>query len=295
MISAIQSAGNGYGHAATQSRTNAVYGGSTAGASASSQVTISAAAREAARNGPDAGLKLPDYVAGWFNKDFSQDVLDEAKARLADRRVDGELGAGGPMMLPLLPENQALLDGFRREMKGIRAAGWENATPAQSERVNLLTNMSARLLMVGWQKPMTEADVQREFDISSAMAKLSVNDPVPAPAEDPHAIDPNAAEDMRKTIADQRAGAVPGAWRQRWEEQGLVMPTKVTLSPERAMWLDLANAAGIGDDEFVSTLRDMAVSLKGNALTRAMETFISERYVALTEAQEASRRATASS
>ena len=285
MISAVQSAGNAYGYTATHSRTTAAHGGSTAGAGASSQVTISAAAREAARNGQEARFKLPDYVAGWFNKDFPQDVLDEAKARLADIKAGGELGAGGPMMLPLLPENQALLDSFRREMKGIRDAGWEHATPAQSERMNLLMNLSARLQMVGWQKPMTEADVQREFDISTVMAKLTVNDPAPPPAEDPDAIDRKAAEDIRKAIADQQAGAVPSAWRQRWEEQGLLMPKDVTLSPERSMWLDMANAAGIGDGEFLSTLRDMAVSLKGNALTRAMETFISERYVALTEAQ----------
>lgn len=289
--STVQPSSNVYGYTATQPRAKAAHESSTGSAGASSQVSISAAAREAARNEQDTRFKLPDYIGQWFNKDFPQDVLDEAKARLEDIKANGELGAGGPVMLPLLPENQKLLGSFRQEMKSIKDAGWTNATPAQNERFNLLMNLSARLQMVGWREPMTEADVQRELDISAVMAKLSAQNPAPPPAEDSAVSDEESAAEMQKIIADQRAGAVPSVWRQRWEKEGLEMPEDVVLSPDRSMWLDLAAEAGIGSDEFLSKLRDMAVGLKGNALTHAMERFISERYVALGETQEVGRSA----
>lgn len=280
-ISTVQSHGNVYTHAATNPRQNADGVASTGGADASSTVSISSAAREAAKNDPGAqsGYKLPDYIAGWFNKDFSQDVLDEARARLDDIKANGEIGAGGPMNLPLLPENQKLMDGFQQEMQSIRSAGWENATPAQSERFNLLLNLSMRLQLVGWKKPMAEADVQRELDVSMVMAKMSANDPVPAPSE-------NSDATTKRDIADMQAGAVPAVWRQRWQKEGLTMPEDVTLSPGLSLWPDMARAAGIGDEEFLAKARDMAGSLKGHALTRAIESFISERYTALVESRQ---------
>lgn len=59
-----------------------------AATTSSSQVSISEAAREAARNDTTArpGLKLSAAVMQWFNKDFSPEILDEAKARLEDIR-----------------------------------------------------------------------------------------------------------------------------------------------------------------------------------------------------------------
>lgn len=246
-------------------------------ASAGSSVTISAAAREAARNdsGVRPGLKLPDYVSGWFNKDFSPEVVAEAKARLADIAANGRLGAEGPLNLPLLPENQALQDSFRAEMKQISRRGMEYATPEQSQRYNLLMNLSMRLQLVGWQQPMTEADVQREFDVSNLMAKLSNESSKPAATEEPEV-------SREQLMALMPSDAVPAVWTTRWDKAGLSMPTEATLSRERPMWLDLASAAGIGDDEFVTQARRLAQEFKGSALTQAVERFISERYVAFT-------------
>lgn len=249
-------------------------------------MSISAAAREAARNDAAGrpGLRLSDAVREWFNKDFSPDVLAEAKARLEDIRDNGELGAFGPMNLPLLPENQALLDDFRQEMRELSAGGHARMNEEQSARFNLLMNLGMRLQLVGWEKPMTEADVQHEFDISNAMAKLARDDPSLRP--------PALPERMpEEFIADTQSGKVPAVWRERWESAGLTMPTETSLSPERSMWLDLAESAGIDADEFMTVLRGMAGDLKGQALTRAMENFISERYLAFKEAQEAAAAA----
>lgn len=251
----------------------------TNAAAAGSTVNISPAAREAAKSDP--GLKLPDYVSGWFNKDFPAEVIDEAKARLADIKANGELGAGGPFNLPLLPENQELLDSFRTEMKEISRRGMEYATPEQSQRYNLLMNLSMRLQLVGWQQPMTEADVQREFDIANVMAKLSNESPKPAATEEPEV-------SREQLMAIMQSDAVPAVWTNRWDKAGLTMPTEITLSRERPMWLDLASAAGIGDDEFVTQARRLAQEFKGSALTKAIETFISERYVAFTAEQSQS-------
>lgn len=281
-ISAVPANGNVYSSAATKSRQNAADAVSISNTGARGEVSISAAAQELAKNDQAAQprLKLADFVAGWFNKDFPQDVVDEAKARLADIKANGRVGADGPMMLPLLPENQKLLDSFQQEMKTIRDAGWENATPAQSERVNLLMNLSMRLRMVGWEKPMTEADVQRKLDVSFAMAKLSPNGPAPEP-------DGDSDKAAGKMIAEMESKAVPSVWRQRWQKEGLTMPKDVVSSRDRSILLDVAGAAGIGEDEFLARLRDLAGNLSGNSLTHAIESFISERYVALTASQEA--------
>lgn len=273
-ISAVQPNANTYSNTATKSRqdaadtTHATHTTPTRGASASSNVRISSAAREMAKNDQDAHsrYKLADYVAGWFNKDFPQDVMDDARARLDDIKANGSIGADGPMMLPLLPENQKLLDSFQQEMKNIHSAGWENETPAQSERVNLLMNLSMRLRLAGWEKPMTEADVQRKLDVSFAMAKLSRNDPAPTSA--PVGDSEKSAKEM---IAEMESRAVPSIWRQRWQKEGLTMPENVTLSRDRSMWLDVAEAAGIGENEFLANLRELAGNLKGNTLTNAIE------------------------
>ncbi|KAB2921477.1 MAG: hypothetical protein F9K30_14360, partial [Dechloromonas sp.] len=89
------------------------------------KVTVSAEARaaQAAESAAkSAGIPLPQAVRDWFAKDFPEDVLNEAAARLAAIRESGRLGAEGPLGLPLLPESQALLDSFRAEMQTLSAA-----------------------------------------------------------------------------------------------------------------------------------------------------------------------------
>lgn len=274
-VSTVQSTSSIYSSIAALTR-NKPSGATASAADTGSKVSISAAAREAAKNDAAVrpGLKLPDYVTQWFTKDFPQDVIVEAKARLADIKTNGELGAHGPLNLPLLPENQALRDSFRAEMKSIQSAGFEHPTPEQAARYNLLLNLNMRLQLTGWQRPMTEADVQREFDVAAAMAKLAGNGPVPAG-------DAAADPSPEQIVAETQAHAVPSVWQQRWAKAGLEMPTDLTLSPQRPLWLELAQAAGIGDEEFVAKARSLAQEFKGNALTAAVETFISERYVAL--------------
>lgn len=278
-LSAIQSYMNIYGSAATQSlrKAAASLAADTATATASASANISSAAREAARNDESArtGLKLPDYVSSWFNKDFPQDVIDEAEARRADIKANGSLGAEGPLNLPLLPENQALSDSFRAEMRSIRDAGWENATPEQAARYNLLMNLTMRLQLTGWKAPMTEADVQREFDIANVMGKLAAADPQPTPPTD---------AEVDRLVAHSQSGTVPVVWTERWERAGLMMPKDATVAPGDSMWLNVAQAAGIDADEFMATLRALAATSSGSALTREIERFISDRYVALTEA-----------
>lgn len=274
-IPAVHSSANIHRALAAQSRPSATGAASSGDSAAGSTVNISAAAREAAKNddGLQPRIKLPDFIAKWFSKDFPPDVLDEAKVRLDDIKAHGEIGANGPSNLPLLPENQKLLDDFHHEMQGIRAAGLPNATPARSERFNLLMNLSMRLQQTGWEKPMNEADVQRQFDVSNAMAKLSLDDPALAPA-----VGSAQMPDWSGTAPDP--AAVPAAWREHWDQEGLAMPRDVALAPDRSMWLDVAQAAGIGQDEFLAKVRDLAGNLKGNALTRAVESFISGRYLA---------------
>jgi len=280
LISAVQLSEIVHGKSANKPYTNAGAIASTRDALPGSDVSISSAAIEMAENDQSvsSGLKVPDYMTGWFNKDFPPDVMNAARARLDDIKANGRLGADGPVNLPLLPENQKLLDDFRQEMKNIRSAGLEKATPAQSERFNLLMNLSMRLQLTGWEKPMAEADVQREFDISNAMAKLSLDDPDMTPG--------NYSGMASSGAISGRTGEVPDSWRQRWQNEGLVMPENVTVSPVRSMLLDVAQAAGIGEEEFLTKLRELSGDLKGSALTHAIESYISERYVALTESQK---------
>ena len=57
------------------------------------------------------------------------------------------------------------------------------------------------------------------------------------------------------------------------------MPS-VDVTPGKSLWLDLAGQAGISQDEFVAKARELATNLRGNALTQAIEQFISDRYLA---------------
>lgn len=234
----------------------------TSGTSASSTVSISAAAKQAAKNDYSAGLKLPD--GPWTSEDFPDDILAEAKARLAERQAAPGIGDGylpnSVSNLPLLPENQALLDQFRQEMKEI---GHNNSDPEKNARFNQLLNLSLRVQIEGWKTPMSEADVQRELDIQQAMAVIDSGDTSPAPA----------------TGADVSTDRMAG-WKLRWQQEGLDMPS-VDATSGRSLWLDLAEQAGIGQDEFVAKARELATQLNGNALTQAVEQFISDRYLAL--------------
>lgn len=63
------------------------------------------------------------------------------------------------------------------------------------------------------------------------------------------------------------------------------MPS-VDVVPGNSLWLDLAEKAGIRQDEFMAKARDLAAHLKGNALTQAVERFISDYYLAAKAASE---------
>lgn len=90
-------------------------------------------------------LKLPD-TSYWMRRDFPDDIMAEAKSRLAERQAAPGIGDGylpsSISNLPLLPENQALLDQFRQEMKEI---GHNNSDPEQNARFNRLLNLSLRV------------------------------------------------------------------------------------------------------------------------------------------------------
>lgn len=234
----------------------------TSGATASSKVSLSAAAEQAAKDDTSARLKLPD-ASSWMRKEFPDDILAEAKTRLAERQAAPGIGDGylpnSIGNLPLLPENQALLDQFRQEMKAI---GHNNSDPEKSARFNQLLNLNMRVQIEGWKTPMSEADVQRELDIQQAMAVIDAGNTTQ-----------NAATGA-EVLADPLAG-----WKLRWQQEGLTMPS-VDATPGKSLWLDLAGQAGISQDEFVAKARELATNLRGNALTQAIEQFISDRYLA---------------
>lgn len=83
------------------------------------------------------------------------------------------------------------------------------------------------------------------------------------------------------TLPDPMAG-----WNLRWQKEGLDMPS-ASAALGKSLWLDLADKAGIGQEEFMTKARDLAASFKGNALTLAIEQFVSERYVAVKTSREA--------
>ena len=238
----------------------------TSGATASSKVSLSAAAEQAAKDDTSARLKLPD-ASSWMRKEFPDDILAEAKTRLAERQAAPGIGDGylpsSISNLPLLPENQALIDQFRQEMKAI---GHNNSDPEKSARFNQLLNLNMRVQLEGWKTPMSEADAQRELDIQQAMAVIDAGNTTQNAA--------TSAETGAETLADPLAG-----WKLRWQQEGLTMPS-VEATPGKSLWLDLASQAGISQDEFVTKARELATNLRGNALTQAIEQFISDRYLA---------------
>ena len=252
----------GLSSATVRSRAVSAANTDTSGATASSKVSLSAAAEQAAKDDTSARLKLPD-ASSWMRKEFPDDILAEAKTRLAERQAAPGIGDGylpsSISNLPLLPENQALLDQFRQEMKAI---GHNNSDPEKSARFNQLLNLNMRVQIEGWKAPMSEADAQRELDIQQAMAVIDAGNTTQ-----------NAATGA-EVLADPLAG-----WKLRWQQEGLTMPS-VDATPGKSLWLDLAGQAGISQDEFVTKARELATNLRGNALTQAIEQFISDRYLA---------------
>ena len=256
----------GLSSATVRSRAVSTANTDTSGATASSKVSLSAAAEQAAKDDTSARLKLPD-ASSWMRKEFPDDILAEAKTRLAERQAAPGIGDGylpsSISNLPLLPENQALLDQFRQEMKAI---GHNNSDPEKSARFNQLLNLNMRVQIEGWKAPMSEADAQRELDIQQAMAVIDAGNTTQNAA--------TGTETGAEALADPLAG-----WKLRWQQEGLTMPS-VDATPGKSLWLDLADQAGISQDEFVAKARELATNLRGNALTQAIEQLISDRYLA---------------
>jgi hypothetical protein len=234
------------------------------------------AARAAEKEG--ISFELPDWL---IQTDFSDDVMAEAKARFAERRPapDREDGAlpSGVHGLPLLPENQQLLQKIRMEMGELRQ---DLSDPAKHQRFNELMNLTLPLMANGWAKPLTEYDLVREREIGQAMALIERQS---APLADKGAT--TRAPDAQGRSADHD---LLTGWPRRWEQDGLTMPALTfQWKPGQSLWLDLANEAGIGEAEFLQTSREFSQSLRGEALTQKVERFISDRYTVLQAAQEA--------
>lgn len=199
-----------------------------------------------------------------MRKDFPDDILAEAKTRLAERQAAPGIGDGylpnSISNLPLLPENQALLDQFRQGDR--KEIGHNNSDPEKSARFNQLLNLNMRVQIEGWKTPMSEADVQRELDIQQAMAVI------------------DAGNTTQNTVTGTDVLTDPLAgWKLRWQQEGLTMPS-VDATPGKSLWLDLAGQAGISQGEFVAKARETGNEPPGNALTQAIEQFISDRYLA---------------
>lgn len=243
--------------------------------SESTTVSISNQARQAAASG---GIAVPESIRqdalAELNRVFPQDILDEAKARLdANQGISGSSSATpGLGNLPLLPENEALIAQIKGEMHAAHAAnkeGMTNLTPY----VRLIQAVQSE----GWKTPMSMEDAQREVDIAQAMAKLA-----PAASEAPL----SEAQQLQKDQAamaqfeKELAGEVPDKLKQRWQDSGLSMPESATTTFPKSIWLGLAKAAGIGEDEFLAKARELAGNYSGNSFLQAVESFISERYTA---------------
>ncbi|UCV30055.1 hypothetical protein [Ferribacterium limneticum] len=264
--SAVRSAASSQGTASTAGTTS----------SESTTVSISNEARLAAAG--ENRIAVPESIRqdalAELNRVFPQDILDEAKARLeANQGISGSSSATpGLGNLPLLPENAALLAQIKSEMHAARAAnkeGMTNLTPY----VRLIQAVQSE----GWKTPMSMEDAQREVDIAQAMAKLT-----PAASEAPL----SEAQQLQKDQAamaqfeKELAGEVPDKLKQRWQEAGLSMPESATTTFPQSIWLGLAKAAGIGEDEFLGKARELAGSYKGDSFLQEIEKFVSERYVA---------------
>ncbi len=259
--------------AASQGTTNTAETSGTTD-SASTTVSISKEARQAAAGGIAVPESIRQDALAELNRVFPQDILDEAKARLeANQGISGSSSATpGLGNLPLLPENEALIAQIKSEMHAAHAAnkeGMTNLTPY----VRLINAVQKE----GWKAPMSMEDAQREVDISLAMSKLT-----PAASEEPL----SEAEQLQKDktamaqFEKELAGEVPDKLKQRWQEAGLSMPETATTTFPQSIWLGLAKAAGIGEDEFLGKARELAGNYKGNSFLQEIEKFISERYVA---------------
>lgn len=256
--------------AASQGKASTTDASGTSGTD-STTVSISDAARRAAASA--GGIAIPESIRqdalAELNRVFPQDILDEAQARLdANQGISGSSSATpGLGNLPLLPENEALIAQIKSEMHATHAAnkdGMTNLTPY----VRLINAVQKE----GWKAPMSMEDAQREVDISLAMARLT-------PAT-------SAAEQQQKDKAtmarfeQELAGKVPDTLKQRWQEAGLSMPETATTTFPQSIWLGLAKAAGISEDEFLGKARALAANYTGNSFLQEIEKFVSERYTA---------------
>lgn len=241
----------------------------------SATVSISDAARRAAASA--GGIAIPESIRqdalAELNRVFPQDILDEAQARLdANQGVSGSSATPGLGNLPLLPENEALIAQVKSEMHAAQAAnteGMTNLTPY----VRLINAVQQE----GWKAPMSMEDAQREVDISLAMARLK-----PAASAAPQSTAEQQQQDQA-TMArfeQELAGEVPDSLKQRWQEAGLSMPETATTTFPQSIWLGLAKAAGIGENEFLGKARALAANYTGNSFLQEIEKFVSERYTA---------------
>lgn len=200
-------------------------------------------------------------MRAYDNRPLPPDIINEAKARLAAQKgLGGCRSALGMELLPLLPENRALIAEINKQDREAFAAdadGIMNLTPSM--------HLIMAIQREGWKRPMTMADARREADITTAMWRLS------PPLSD-------AEAEKNATIFEQRrAGQIPDVWKQRWQQENLTMPDIQLGDLGRSMWLDLAQAAGISENDFLAKARQFATSYSGNAFVQAIEQFISER------------------
>lgn len=253
---------------------------STSSQTATTTVTISAEARQAA-SAADR-ITVPESIRQAAleqqNKVFPQDILDTAHARLKDNQgIGGSSSTPGLGKLPLLPENEALIEQIKDEMRAARAAGnggMINLTP-YAQLINAVQTE-------GWKTPMTREDAQKEVDIALAASRLSqpATEAPSTTAEAPL----SEAEQQQKNQATmaqlkkELAGEIPDQWKQRWKQENLSMPKDVTTTAPQSMWLGLAKAAGISEDEFMTKARQLAQTSSGNTFLQSLESFISERF-----------------
>ncbi len=239
----------------------------------STTVNISKEARQAAAGGIAVPESIRQDALAELNRVFPQDILDEAQARLdANQGSRGSSATPGLGNLPLLPENEALIAQIKSEMHAAHAAnkeGMTNLTPY----VRLINAVQQE----GWKAPMSMEDAQREVDIAQAMARLT-----PAASAEPLS-DAEQQQKDKATMAQfeqELAGEVPDNLKQRWQQAGLSMPENATTTFPQSIWLGLAKAAGIGEDEFLGKARELAANYTGNSFLQEIEKFVSERYTA---------------
>lgn len=246
---------------------------STSSQTATTTVTISAEARQAA-SAADR-ITIPESIRQAAleqqNKVFPQDILDTAQARLKDNQgIGGSSSTPGLGKLPLLPENEALIEQIKDEMRAARAAGtggMVNLTP-YAQLINAVQTE-------GWKTPMTREDAQKEVDIALAASRLS------QPATEAPLSEAEQQQKDQATMAQltkELAGEIPDKWKQRWKQENLSMPKDVTTTAPQSMWLGLAKAAGISEDEFMTKARQLAQTSSGNTFLQSLESFISERF-----------------